>query len=445
MAIKFGTDGIRGKYGEELTIKDAYACGNSFSGNIIIGQDTRASSQALADALIKGASDAGCLIINVGICPTACIAYLTKLLHFDYGVVITASHNTYEYNGIKVFSKNGKKLTEEQENSIENFINSNKKIRAEHKGFVINGKAFANIYRDYVQNIFKDVNLNGLKIVLDCANGACYSIAPNIFKQLGATIVTINAKPNGLNINYNCGSLHLDDICASVTTHKADIGFAFDGDGDRVIAIDKNGKVIDGDMLLYMLATIYKEKGVLNNNCVVGTVMTNIGIERALNEQGINLIRTDVGDKNVSKEIENCNLILGAEQSGHIISANFLQTGDGILNALNIASICSTKNTPLHEFFKNIKIYPQCLINVKVFNKTAIINNEKLQHYIKEMRESIGDNGRIVMRASGTEPYIRIMVEADTSSFSELLCNKIARVIDDLNLEHILQSQTEKP
>ena len=441
--IKFGTDGIRGKFGEDLTLDIAYKIGNALKGNIIIGQDTRASGKELSAKLIQGASDAGNSITYIGVCPTAGIAYLTQSCNFDYGVVITASHNPSEYNGIKLFSGKGLKISPEVEQYIEKQINSNDVIKAKYKGPITYSYSYVNEYKKFLQKSIS-APLNDIHIVLDCANGASSTVAPSVFYNLGARVSKIGCEPNGQNINDNCGSTHIENLQNEVIKKHAQLGFAFDGDGDRLIAVDEKGNVIDGDMLLYMLALDYKKHNKLGENPqIVGTIITNLGIEKALNSLGINLIRTNVGDKYVSAELENKDLVLGAEQSGHILLKDKLSTGDGILSALAVAEICALNNKKLSEFF-NFDLYEQTAINVEVKDKDAIFNCKQLQDVIIEQKELLGDLGRIIVRKSGTEPVIRVMVESENEQINKLIANEIKTSIIHINESFNFNSLTYK-
>lgn len=428
--IKFGTDGIRGVFGKELTLDIAYKFGNALCGNVMIGHDTRISSSAIADKLIEGIVDAGGKATYVGVCPTAGVAFLTKNEKCDFGVVITASHNPNEYNGIKLFGKNGQKIDSGSEKKIENHINCEKIIKIQEKGNRINDLSFVNKYIDFLRKNVSFSDFSNFKIVLDCANGAACKIAPILFEKMGANIIILGCEPNGRNINENCGSLHIENLQKEVVLKGAKIGFAFDGDADRLIAVDEKGNVVDGDMLLYMIATNYLEKGKLDYKIVVGTKMTNLGVEKALYEKGITLARVDVGDKYINEELEKKNLILGAEQSGHILMKDKHSTGDGILSALVVTEICEEKKKSLSEFF-NFERYKQTSINVCVKNRDKVFESVKLKNEIEKQNKILKNKGRILVRKSGTEPLIRIMVE----SLDENLNNQIVKSIENKIIE----------
>ena len=415
MGIFFGTDGIRGVVNNELTYDLAFKCGNALGTNkpnakILIGRDTRISGSYLSIAFAGGAISAGAQVVDIGICPTAGIAYLTKSLQYDYGVVISASHNPPDYNGIKIFDKNGYKLGDKNENSLERkFVNTTYVSPKNIKNYTQNYKITSK-YADFLINCC-NFSLEGLKIVLDCSNGASYKIAPKVFKKLGAKVIKINSSNNGAIINQNCGSLHPQELCQTVIDENANMGFAFDGDSDRIIACDENGKILDGDMILYMLAKYFKANKLLSQNTIVGTSHTNMGIENSLKNLGIKLLRSDVGDKYVLEKMLEQSLSLGGEKSGHIIISDYATTGDGILSAIKLVEMVKQLNKPISKLAK-VKLFPQVNIDCVVNDKMRVINNEKLSNIQAEQEQHLGENARIMVRVSGTEPKIRIMVEA---------------------------------
>lgn len=435
MGVFFGTDGLRGKVNEDLTSSVAYRCGNSLSAldvkRIIIGRDTRGSGNMLLLAFACGAVSAGIDVVDVGVCPTAGISYLTKLLDFDYGVVISASHNPVEFNGIKIFDKSGEKITEKTEEIIErNFLKQNI-VTLEHIGKFESNYKLINKYIDFlIQSI--ETELLDKTIVLDCSNGASYKIAPKVFKKTGAKIITTYSSPNKININKNCGCLNIQKLKANVIKHKADFGFAFDGDSDRVIAVDEIGSVIDGDLLVYLFAKHYKNQNKLKNAAVVGTHHTNMGVEIALNNIGITLYRTDIGDRYVSEKLNEMDLCIGGEQSGHIFVKDKLSTGDGILNALLISEIIKNSGDKLSNLV-NVKKYEQCNLNVKVKNKIKIINSKALLSEKNKQENVLLNKGRLMVRMSGTEPFIRIMVETLDKNLSEKVAEEIAKEIKKID------------
>lgn len=439
MAVFFGVDGLRGKVNDDLSRDIAYKCGNALGvkfpkSKILIGKDTRNTSDLIALSFATGAMNAECNVVSVGVCPTAGISYLTSLLGFDFGVVISASHNLAEYNGIKIFDKNGRKISEKIEEGIEKLFLREYVASFENVGtFEFNPRLIVH-YEEFLGKSISN-SLKSKTIVLDCANGSSFKLAPAVFRDNHAKIIATFCKPDGLNINKDCGALNIARLQRYVLKYKADMGFAFDGDSDRLIAVDEKGNVVDGDKILYLLACDYLKKGKLGQNKVVGTRHTNIGIEKALNKKGIELIRTDIGDKYVSTKIFENNLIIGGEQSGHLILADKLATGDGILNALQVASICVQENKKLSEFF-DFEMYEQKNINVKVYDKFRIINSEKLSKVTEKEEKELGDNGRIMIRLSGTEPYIRVMVETKDMSLSTEIAERIAKVINEINMEN---------
>lgn len=436
MGIYFGTDGIRGVVNDELTYDLAYRCGNALGStkdksNILIGCDTRLSSSYLINAFSGGVMSAGSNIVDVGVCTTPGIAYLTKTLGFDYGVVISASHNESKYNGIKIFTKDGVKLGDDRENHLERkFVHQVNVTNDKIGTFTQNFK----LIKKYVEHLILSCNhrLDDMKIVIDTSNGASYKIAPYAFKKLGAKVIKINCSPNGKNINHNCGSLHPEMLSKTVKLHKADIGFAFDGDADRIIACDENGEIVDGDKIVYILALYLKKNNMLNKNIVVGTRHTNMGIEKALLKNNITLERTDIGDKYVIAKIDEKKLSLGGEKSGHIIIRDYTTTGDGILTAVKLAEIIKTAKTKASTLSR-VKLYPQCNRDVIVSDKIKIINSENLKKEIDSQQNMLGHDARIMVRISGTEPKIRIMVECKNFKFaneSALALEKTIKQID---------------
>lgn len=436
MGVFFGTDGIRGVVNNDLTYDLAYKCGNALGSTldkptILIGQDTRISGSFITLAVALGAMNAGANIIDVGVCPTAGIAYLTKAIGSDYGVVISASHNPPEYNGIKIFDRDGFKLGDERENMLErkfvhNFTISNKRI-----GTYKQNKALLKMYEEYLISTCK-TSLKGLKIVLDASNGASHSVAPYVFNKLGATVIKINCENDGANINNNCGSLYPQTLATKVVEQGANFGFAFDGDSDRIIACDENGQIVDGDMIIFMLAKYFKSKNALKLNKVVGTSHTNMGIEKELNACGISLERTDIGDKYVLERMEQMGLSIGGEKSGHIILRDYSTTGDGVLSAIKVAQMAVELGKPL-SYLARVNLYPQCNLDCVVGDKMRIINSEKLSDAINKEKELLGDNARIMVRVSGTESKIRIMVETSNKTHATESAKRIFDVVNEIN------------
>ena len=438
MGLFFGTDGLRGRVNEDLTQNIAYKIGNALSilkenPTIIIGSDTRVSNTYLTLSVASGAMSGGAKVIDVGVVPTAGIAYLTKKFKADYGIVISASHNSGEYNGIKVFNGDGYKLSDKEEERIERCF-----IREKINAFPNIGvyEQDFNLVKPYKKFLIdaSEHRLDGLTIVVDGAYGAAHRIAPDVFRKLGANVIAANCVNDGLKINENCGALYPENLVKRVFRYKADMGFAFDGDSDRLIAVDENGKIIDGDMIIWGLAKYFKKIGRLNDNTVVGTSHTNMAIEEDLKREGIKLIRTDIGDKYVLAKLIEKNLTLGGEQSGHIIIKDLATTGDGILAAIILANMVINEKTTLSQALK-IELYPQVNKNVVVEDKFRIMNNEELGKAVAKFNAELGNDGRIMIRASGTEPKIRVMVESKNKAENESIANTIVSLIKRINAE----------
>lgn len=436
MGIFFGTDGIRGKVNSELTFDLAYKCGNALGASaskptILIGQDTRTSGSFLSLAFAGGAMNAGANVIDVGICPTAGIAYLTNKLGVDFGVVISASHNPAEYNGIKIFDHNGFKLGDERENDLERKFVQSVTVPANLIG---NYKQCPNLVKKYKKHLISCcTSLKGKKVVIDASNGASYKVAPEIFKSLGALVVKTSCKNDGANINNDCGSLYPETLAKKVIETKADFGFAFDGDSDRIIACDEKGNILDGDILVFALAKYLKSKNRLAKDTVVGTRHTNVAIEKELKNLGIKLERTDIGDKYVLEKIEQDSLSLGGEKSGHIILRDFATTGDGILSALKLAEMSVVLKKPLSHL-THVKLCPQCNIDCLVADKMRVINSEKLTEAINEEEKLLPSDSRIMVRVSGTESKIRIMVESTDEQTAKESAKRLADIV--YNIDH---------
>lgn len=376
----FGTDGIRGIAGESLTADLSFKVGKALGKlltekkehpKVVIGRDTRISCDMIEQALTAGLTSTGVNVMTVGTIPTPAIAYLTKTIETDSGIMISASHNPYQDNGIKIFGPDGFKLTDEQELEIESLIDNSEQIK--NASFEKIGKLYggSELSQKYVQHIKQSISgdLSDIKIALDCANGATTGVAPYIFGDLEADIETIGCQPNGININDNVGSTKIDTISTFVKENNVDVGFAFDGDGDRVLAVDANGNIVDGDKIMFILAKHLKEQGELKDNMVVSTVMSNIGFYKAIEENGLQSVKTAVGDRYVVEEMRKNDYSLGGEQSGHIVLMNYATTGDGILTAVKLASIIKSTGKSLEELASEVSIYPQKLVNIKVIDK----------------------------------------------------------------------------
>ena len=436
MAVFFGTDGLRGVVGNDLNYDIAFKCGNSLSqliscgGKVVIGRDTRVTGSYLVSAISSGLTAGGAHVVDIGIAPTACIAYLTKSKGFDYGIVITASHNPKEYNGIKIFSPRGEKLLDKEEEAIERGFIHPLQVPALKVGQYRQDKTYV---KDYINFLFNSASccLSGYKIAIDASNGASFDIAPKLFKKLGAKVIRFSCKNDGNKINDNCGALHPQHLAEKVVKLGCDMGFAFDGDADRLIAVNEKGEIVDGDMVITALAKTFKSHGELAFHGVVGTSQTNMGIENHLAEHGIKLYRADVGDKYVAEIMDKNNLSLGGEQSGHVIIKKFLPTGDGILTAVALACACKESKKPLSEFC-HVDLYPQAHINIEVVDKLRILNSEKLMSAITDSQQELAGLGRVLVRASGTEPKIRIMVESEKLETAECLAKFLASVVVEL-------------
>lgn len=438
MGLFFGTDGLRGKVNEELTFNIAYKIGNALSilkekPTIIIGSDTRISNTYLSLAVASGAMSGGANVIDVGVVPTAGIAYITKTVRADYGIVISASHNSGEYNGIKVFNGEGYKLSDKEEEKIERCFIREKVNAFPDIGTYKQDFNLAKLYKKYLIKASEN-SLKGLTIVLDGAYGASHRIAPEVFRKLGANVIASHCVYDGLKINDNCGALYPKNLIKRVFRYKADMGFAFDGDSDRLIAVDEKGNIIDGDMIIYGLAKHFKSLGKLKKNTVVGTSHTNMAIEEDLRADGIELIRTDIGDKYVLAKLLEKDLSLGGEQSGHVIIKDLATTGDGILTAIIVANMVLKAKTTMSEAL-NIKLYPQTNKNIVVEDKLRIMNSEELGKEVAKFNAQLNGKGRLMIRASGTEPKIRVMVESKDATLNENMANAIIALIKRINAE----------
>ncbi len=438
MGLFFGTDGIRGKINEELTHEIAYKIGNALSmltekPLIVIGSDTRISNTYLTLGVASGAMSGGARVIDVGVLPTAGIAFVTKKIGADYGVVISASHNSAEYNGIKVFDKNGYKLSDKEEERLERCFIREKITDFPNMGSYTQDFNLSKLYRKFLVES-SNCSFEGKTIVLDCAYGAAQRIAPEVFRRLGAKVIASNCVDDGLRINEKCGALYPENLIKKVFRYKADMAFAFDGDSDRLIAVDEKGNIIDGDMIIYALAKHFKKNGKLKKDKVVGTSHTNIAIEEDLKKEGIELIRTDIGDKYVLAKLVEKGLSLGGEQSGHVILKDLATTGDGILTAIIVANMLINENMKMSEAFK-IELYPQSNKNVVVEDKFRIMNSEELGKEVAKYNTEFNGLGRIMIRASGTEPKIRVMVESKSKEQNERIANSIVGIIKRINAE----------
>ena len=432
----FGTDGVRGRVGQfpitpnfavKLGLAAGKVLGKNKGGRVIIGKDTRLSGYMLEAALESGFSAGGMSPVMLGPMPTPAVAYLTRAFRADLGVVISASHNPFYDNGIKFFSSQGTKLPDEVELEIEKYLDMDDLELANASDF---GRAYRQEdapgrYIEYCKSTFaSQFTLSGMKIVLDCANGATYHIAPLVFKELGADVITIGDKPNGTNINDGVGSTHPEALVAKVLATKADLGI----DGDRVLMCDRNGVLRDGDNLLYVIAKDTKKRGRLNGG-VVGTLMTNLGLELALEREQIPFTRAKVGDRYVMEKLLENNWTLGGENSGHIISLNHATTGDGIVSALQVLKACMYEGKSLEEMSEGLSMFPQDLINVRLTAGIDVTTDEKVQAEVKAVENELGKKGRVLLRKSGTEPVVRVMVEGEDAADVHTKAQRIADVI----------------
>ncbi len=449
----FGTDGFRGEANIGLTSMQAYKVGrflgwyfsSELSGcdkpgyrpRIVIGKDTRRSSYMLEYSIVAGITASGADAYMLHVTTTPSVSYVTRQDEFDCGIMITASHNPFYDNGIKVINRYGEKLDDKTTALIESYIDGDMKAlgikqndvplaRRERIGCIVDYVSGRNRYVGYLISLASNSYKN-LKIGLDCANGASWMIARSVFAALGAQTVVIGAEPDGLNVNNDCGSTHIEKLCKLVKEQHLDVGFAFDGDCDRCIAVDENGKVIDGDAMLYIFGKRLKSRGMLNKNTVVATVMSNSGLLKSFDEAGIKCEQTTVGDRFVYECMQNNDYSLGGEQSGHIILKKYATTGDGLLTAIMLSEeICDSKLS-LSKLAEPVKLYPQCMKNIRVKNKEAVLSDEDVLAEVLEVEKLIAGNGRVLLRPSGTEPVIRVMIESE----SEEKCNEyVDRIIN---------------
>ena len=459
----FGTDGIRGKAGNAplipetvarvgaALVKTMIASDPSHRLRYVIGRDTRESGTWIEDELARGLTAEGATVVSAGVVPTPAIAYLARTEGFDAGIVISASHNPYEDNGIKVFGGSGTKLNEQLESSVESMVadaswsvpdgagsirlpadasTSALSATADRSARQAGAAELTQHYLSHLLEILKHSGpLAGSKIVVDCANGATAPVAPALFRDLGFDVVTIGVAPNGQNINLDCGSTHLGGLAKAVVASNARMGVAFDGDGDRALFVDHSGHIVDGDAILLMSAIYLKERGKLPGPAVVATVMSNIGLEIALRDRGIEMIRTAVGDKYVMEEMVKRGFALGGEQSGHVIFSDHLFTGDGLATALNVLRIMADTGKELSELAGALVTYPQVLVNVRVKQKTDLKTVPVIAETMRKVEEQLSGNGRLLVRYSGTEPLLRIMLEGKDSTEIKGWADEIAGVV----------------
>ena len=447
----FGTDGIRRIANTHLTPELVYrvakagayvlAKNSNHSPTILIGRDTRISGTLIESAMTAGFLSYGANVKLLGVMPTPAVAYLTKKLNADASVVISASHNTFEFNGIKFFSNKGMKIPDEIEEEIEDILDNGNfdELTAKNENIGISEVTpeLINEYKEFIVNIFKDninKNLtNDFKVGIDTANGATYKIAEEIFKELGINYHIINNNPNGININDNCGSTHLEQLIEYVKQNNLSIGIAYDGDGDRCLAVDENGRIIDGDAILATISKYLKENGRLKSNTLVATIMSNMGLKKYSEKNGLNYVQTKVGDRYVLEEMLKNDYNIGGEQSGHVILLDYNPTGDGILTSLMLMSILLEKHLNASSVFDNIEIYPQVLINARVNEnkKYDYSEDEEIQNEIKKLENEFSGEGRVLIRTSGTEPLIRVMIEGKNQGIMKDRAQKLAQLIEE--------------
>ncbi len=440
MKIHFGTDGIRGRANENLTVDMAYRIGQYVGktfvgGKILIGKDTRLSSSMLEAALSAGLAACGCNAYQLSVCSTPALVYLVRNEDFDGGIMITASHNPYHDNGIKIISSEGSKIKAEFEQEIEDYIYSDRQLElaiGQNIGTINDYRSGLNDYYDHLYKEFP-LDLSDYKIIIDCANGSSTVTAPVVFKHLNAQLTVTNNTPDGYNINKDCGSTHINKLVELVKAGNYDVGFAYDGDADRVIAVAGDGAIVDGDKIIYSCAKYLNSKGQLNGGKVVTTVMANLGLFKKLEEEKIGYEKTQVGDKYVYQCMQENGYVLGGEQSGHIIFSQYATTGDGLLTSLMLLKVMSDTKKSLNELTDALIIYPQILINVEVKDKEACLKDQRLLDKCDEVQKILKDNGRVLVRVSGTEPLVRVMLEAQSEEICKKYAEEIVEVVKKIN------------
>ena len=437
----FGTDGIRGTVGEgsinpAFMLKLGWAMGRVLAsenkGKVLIGKDTRISGYMFESALEAGLSAAGIDSLLLGPMPTPAVAYLTRTLHADAGIVISASHNAYPDNGIKFFSSEGTKLSDEVEVAIEAELEKEMEcVDSSSLGKAERVEDAAGRYIEFCKStVPSSFSLKDMSIVIDCAHGATYHIGPRVLDELGATVFTIGTEPDGLNINKECGSTNPESLQKAVLQHGADLGLALDGDGDRLIMVDHKGEIVDGDEILYIIARSRLAEGDLPS-AVVGTLMSNLGLEVALNRDGIDFKRANVGDRYVMEVLNQEGWTVGGESSGHIICLDRTTTGDGIVAALQVLNAVQKSGLTLHELKSGMTKFPQTMINVRVSGKVDLAGSDVIQQAVKKAENELGDRGRVLLRPSGTEPLVRVMIEGEDGELVDRLANELAKVVGD--------------
>lgn len=440
MGKYFGTDGFRGEANIDLTVIHAYKVGRflgnyygkNHKANIVIGKDTRRSSYMFEYALVAGLTASGADVYLLHVTPTPSISYVVRSEDFDCGIMISASHNPYYDNGIKIINENGYKLEADVENLIEAYIDGDEDsipyATRENIGRTVDYAIGRNRYIGYLISLVTR-SYQDKKVGLDLANGAATTMAKGVFDALGAKTFVINSEPNGTNINEDCGSTHIEVLQKFVVENGLDVGFSYDGDADRCLAVDEKGNIIDGDLILYVCASYMKDHNDLTNNTVVTTIMSNVGLYKALEKKGILYEKTAVGDKYVYENMMANGHSIGGEPSGHIIFNKHATTGDGVLTSLKLMEVMIESKAKLSELYKEVEIFPQLLVNLKVHNKKAVKKDQVVSDVIKQVEEMLGKDGRILVRESGTEPLIRVMVEAKTDDICATMVDSIVQVI----------------
>lgn len=440
MGKYFGTDGFRGEANKTLTVEHAFKVGRYLGWyygkehkcKIVIGKDTRRSSYMFEYALVAGLTASGADAYLLHVTTTPSVAFVVRTEDFDCGIMISASHNPYYDNGIKLINSRGEKMSEsiiaDIEAYIDGIISEVPFASGDNIGCTVDYAVGRNRYTGYVISLARN-SYRGLKVGLDCSNGSTWMLAKSIFDALGAKTFVINNQPTGLNINNRCGSTHIDGLCELVKKNGLDIGFAFDGDADRCLAVDENGSVLTGDHIMYICGCYMKNHGELAGNTVVTTVMSNLGLYKAFDEKGIDYVKTDVGDKYVYEAMQNGKYCLGGEESGHIIFSKYASTGDGLITALKIMEVFIESKLPASKLCEGFVIYPQLVKNIKVEDKDAVINDPDVLCAVKEVEKQLDGEGRVILRRSGTEPVVRVMVEAKGENMCAALADKIAETI----------------
>ena len=450
MGKYFGTDGFRGEANVDLTVEHAYKVGRYLGyyfgkdkkagerARVVIGKDTRRSSYMFEYSLVAGLTASGADVYLMHVTPTPSVSYIVRADEFDCGIMISASHNPFYDNGIKIINKHGAKMDASVEEAIEKYIDGEipeiPMATRENIGRTTDYSMGRNRYIGYLMTV-PTRSFKNLKVGLDCANGAASTVAKAVFDALGAKTYVINNEPDGTNINTDCGSTHIEHLQKFVVDNGLDAGFAYDGDADRCLAVDEKGNLVDGDAILYICGKYLRDKGRLNNNTVVTTVMSNLGLYKAFDAEGISYEKTAVGDKYVYENMMENGHILGGEQSGHIIFSKNARTGDGVLTSLKIMEVMIESKCSLTELTRELNIFPQLLVNVRVSSKDAVMNDSDVLAATKMVEEKLGDNGRILLRQSGTEPLIRVMVEAETDDICKECVDSVVKVIKDKGYE----------